>query len=103
MIVSPGAHRVRSYAIGAEDRSIGAHLLEICARAGEAAVLVGACLHVVRLPCRVAGIAENKDGCNCYSVISYTPSFHPSTQPLPELAETMQYECVSSQTNVDLR
>lgn len=72
MIVSPGAHGVRSYAIGAEDRGIGAHLLEICARAWEAAVLVGACLHVVRLPCRVAGVAEDKNGCNCYSDISYT-------------------------------
>lgn len=78
MIVSPGAHRVRSYAIGAEDRSIGAHLLEICARAREAAVLVGACLHVVWLPRRVAGIAEDKDGCNCLTTQLLATPFVPS-------------------------
>lgn len=94
MIISPGAHGVCSYAIGAEDRGIGAHLLEICARAREAAVLVGACLHVVRLPCCVAGVAEDENGGNCYPKISYTLLHIQLLQVPLRLADTLQREYV---------
>lgn len=71
MILSPSTHWVRIHAIGAENRGVRVHLVEIRAGAREAAVLVGACTDVVRLPCRVAGITEHEHGCNYNRNISY--------------------------------
>lgn len=103
MIITSSTHGVRIHAIGAEDRGVRAHLVEIRARAREAAVLVGTCTDVVRLPCRVAGITEDEHGCNYNRNISYT--FHPMIV-LParlKLAKTVSQQYVSSQTWINLR
>lgn len=104
VILSPSAHGVRRHAIGAEDGGIGAHLLEIGAGAREAAILVGACTDVVRLPRRVAGIAEDEDGSNCCPGISHSLLYTQLLQKArPEPVETIQQQYVSSQIWVNLR
>lgn len=89
MIVSPSTHWVRIHAIGAENRGIRVHLVEIRAGAREAAVLVGACADVVRLACRVACIAEDEHGCNCDRDISYTLLPMTALQARLKLAKTI--------------
>lgn len=103
MIVSPSTHGVRINAIGAEDRGVRAHLLEIRAGAREAAVLVGACADVVRLSCRVAGIPEDEHGCNYDRNISYVLYPTKVLQARLKLAETVSQQRVSSQTRINLR
>lgn len=72
MILPSSAYWIRSHAVGAEDRGIGAHLLEIGAGAREAPVLVSARLDVVRLPGRVARVAEHEHGSNYCPNISHS-------------------------------
>lgn len=103
MIVSPSTHWVRTHAIGVENRGVRVHLVEIRAGAREAAVLVGACTDVVRLPCRVAGIAEDEHGCNYDRNISYTLLPMIVLQARLKLAKTVSQQYVSSQTWVNLR
>lgn len=103
LIVSPSTYGIRIHAIGAENRGVGGHLLEIRAGAREAAVLVGACLDVVRLPCCVAGIPEHEHGCNYDRNISYILRPTKVLQARLKLAKTVSQQYLSSQTWVNLR